>query len=162
MAPPLVLSVNGRRYDIPDPWADEALVHVLREALGLTGTRWGCGSGECGCCAVLRDGQLLRSCTCSARAVAGQAIVTVEGLAGPDGALHPLQQAWLAEAVSQCGFCQSGQLMAAAALLARTRRPSAGEIAAALAGHPCRCGTAWRAQRAVMRAAAAIDGGGPA
>lgn len=147
------LQVNGQWHDVPALWVDDALLQVLREVLGLVGTRMGCGTGECGCCLVHADGQPLRSCLIRARDAQGMAITTIEGLADPDGRLHPVQQAWLDESVSQCGYCQSGQLMEAAALLAASPQPTDADIEAAFATHPCRCGTQARIARAVRRAA---------
>lgn len=147
------LAVNGSQYEVPDSWLDEPLVHVLREVLGLVGTKYGCGTGECGCCVVHVDGHAERSCTMAARVAQGRAIVTIEGLGQPDGSLHPVQQAWLDESVSQCGFCQAGQIMEAAGLLAGTPDPAPADIDHAFAGHPCRCGTQPRIRRAVRRAA---------
>ena len=145
------LQVNGQQHEVSDDWADDALVQVLREVLGLVGTRMGCGTGECGCCVVHADGQALRSCLIKARDAQGMTLTTIEGLASPDGVLHPVQRAWLDASVSQCGYCQSGQIMEVAALLAQRLRPTSADIEAALASHPCRCGTQQRIARAVQR-----------
>jgi isoquinoline 1-oxidoreductase alpha subunit len=147
------LDINGRRQALDGAWREESLLWVLREWLDLVGAKFGCGVGVCGACTVLVDGQAVRSCQILAREVAGRRITTVEGLARPDGRLHPLQQAWLDEAVSQCGYCQAGQIMSATALLATTPRPSPDQINEALAGNLCRCGTQQRIRLAVQRAA---------
>lgn len=150
------LQINGRNTALPEGWQDDSLLWVLREGLGLVGTRLGCGQGQCGACTVLIDGVPARSCQLPVQAALGRAVETVEGL----GESHPLVQAWLHEAVAQCGYCQSGQLMAAAALLRRQPRPAACEVVQALDGHLCRCGSQVRVARAVLRASAAQ--GGPA
>jgi isoquinoline 1-oxidoreductase subunit alpha len=147
----MLLNVNGLPRTVPSEWQEDTLLHVLREPWGLVGTRFGCGAGQCGACTVLLDGQPVRSCVLPVRAVGDRAVTTVEGLAGP-GALHPVQQAWLDEAVPQCGYCQAGQIMSTVALLRRSPRPDDSEIEAALAGHLCRCGTQQRVRRAVRRA----------
>lgn len=149
------LQVNDRRYDVAERWQDERLLWVLREALGLVGCKYGCGQGQCGACTVLVDGEPQRACLLPARAAEGHRITTIEGLAAA-GVLHPVQQAWVDEAVPQCGYCQSGQILAAVALLRREPRPDAAAVDAALAGHLCRCGTQQRVRRAVQRAAAAM------
>lgn len=146
------LKVNGVLHPISAPWQGELLLWVLREALALSGPKYGCGQGQCGACTVLVDGEVRRSCLVPAASVQGRHITTVEGLA-TEGRLHRLQQAWLDESVPQCGYCQAGQLMAAAALLASTPRPEPAQIDAALMGHLCRCGTQQRVRRAVQRAA---------
>ncbi|MEW5961262.1 MAG: (2Fe-2S)-binding protein [Chloroflexota bacterium] len=133
---------------------DMPLLWVLRDILGLTGTKYSCGIGVCGSCTVHLDGQATRSCVTPVSAVAGRAVTTIEGLS-PDRS-HPLQQAWLAENVTQCGYCQPGQIMAAAALLAENPDPSADEIDRAMLGNLCRCGTYLRIRKAI-RAAAGED-----
>jgi isoquinoline 1-oxidoreductase alpha subunit len=145
----MVFEINGRRHDV-DVSADMPLLWVLREQIGLTGTKFGCGLGQCGACTVHLDGTPVRSCMTTAAAAAGKRITTIEGLS-PD-ASHPLQVAWIAEQVPQCGYCQSGQIMAAAALLAKTPRPTDAQIDAAMAGNICRCGTYQRIRRAIHRA----------
>lgn len=152
------LSVDGRARRIDPDWQDESLLSVLREHLGLVGTRLGCGAGLCGACTVLVDGRPVRSCTAAVASVAGAAVETIEGLADAAGGLHPVQRAWLAEAVPQCGYCQSGQIVSAVALLRRTPRPTAAEVDAAMDGNLCRCGTQHRIRAAVARAAGAAAG----
>ena len=144
------LTVNERRYDL-DIEPEMPLLWAIRDVIGLTGTKFGCGIAQCGACTVHLDGVPIRSCTTPVSTAAGKRITTIEGLS-PD-ATHPLQVAWVAEQVPQCGYCQSGQLMSAAALLARTPRPSDRQIDAAMAGNVCRCGTYQRIRRAIHRAA---------
>lgn len=146
----IALNVNGqpRRVDVP---AEMPLLWVLRDVLGLTGAKYGCGIGMCGACTAHLDGQPVRSCQVLATEAAGREVVTIEGLS-PDGG-HPLQRAWLAEDVPQCGYCQAGQLMTAAALLAKTPHPSDADVDAAMTGHICRCGTYQRIRAAIRRAA---------
>ena len=132
------LTVNGQRHSITAD-DDTPLLWVLREHLKLTGTKFGCGVGQCGACTVHLDGKPTQSCLHPLRDVAGRRVTTIEGLAR--GTPHPLQKAWLAEQVPQCGYCQSGQLMSAAALLAKSPKPSDAEIDAAMSGNICRCGT---------------------
>lgn len=144
------LVVNGDHRDI-DVDADTPLLWVLRDTLGLTGTKFGCGIGACGACTVHVDGVATRSCTLAVKAASGKSITTIEGLARSGGSR--LQNAWLIEDVAQCGYCQAGQLMSAAELLARTPDPSDAQIDAAMAGNVCRCGTYQRVRRAIHRAA---------
>lgn len=134
---------------------DVRLLDVLRDELGLRGTKYGCGRGLCGACTIHLDGVAIRSCQIPAGAALGRRVTTIEGLAGSraDGPLHPVQEAWIAEAVPQCGYCQPGQIMTAAALLARNPDPSDAEIRGELTGNLCRCGTYPRIRRAVRRAA---------
>lgn len=146
----IILRVNGQEQTV-DVSPDTPLLWVLRDTLGLTGTKYGCGVGLCGACTVLLDGQARQSCTISVSEAAGQEITTIEGLS-TDGD-HPLQQAWLAENVSQCGYCQPGQIMAAAALLAENPNPTDDDIDAAMSHNLCRCGTYQRIRRAIHRAA---------
>jgi isoquinoline 1-oxidoreductase alpha subunit len=145
--------VNGAARALPDDLADPALplLWALRDLLGLTGTKFGCGVAACGACTVRVDGAAVRSCVVPIGSLAGKRVVTIEAL-GSAAAPHPLQDAWVAHQVPQCGYCQSGILMAAAALLARNRRPSDAEIDAAIT-NICRCGTYPRL-RAAIRAAA--------
>ncbi len=146
----LTLIVNGspRSIDLPP---DTPLLWALRDGLGLTGTKFGCGIGACGSCTVLLDGDPVRSCQVTVAEAAGRRIVTIEGLS-PDGD-HPVQRAWIADQVPQCGYCQSGQIVAAAALLARKPQPTDADIDAAMDGILCRCGTYDRIRRAIHRAA---------
>lgn len=148
----LTLLVNGKPHAIQADWQQERLLDVLREQLGLVGAKYGCGQGQCGACTVLVGGQPQRSCLLTVADLAGQSITTVEGLAAGDR-LHVVQQAWLDEAVPQCGYCQAGQIVATVALLRRLPRPADADIDAALGGHLCRCGTQQRIRRAVQRAA---------
>ena len=146
----MTLTVNGMRYDV-DVAPDMPLLWVIRETLGLTGTKFGCGLGQCGACTVHLDGTAIRSCLTLAEAAAGKQVTTIEGLSRDS--THPLQVAWVAEQVPQCGYCQSGQLMSAAALLAKTPRPTDAQIDSAMSGNICRCGTYQRIRRAIHRAA---------
>jgi len=148
--PPIVLQVNGarRRLDVPP---DTPLLWALRDALGLTGAKYGCGAGFCGACTVHLGGAAVRSCQVPVRAAVGKPITTIEGLSS-DGS-HPVQRAWVEEDVAQCGYCQPGQIMAAAALLAATPKPTDAEIDDAMSGNLCRCGTYQRIRAAIHRAA---------
>lgn len=146
----LRLRVNGRVRTVK-VGSDTPLLWVLRDELQLTGTRFGCGVGACGACTVHLDGEAVRSCITPIAAVEGKAVTTIEGLS-PAGN-HPLQRAWVAEDVPQCGYCQAGQIMQAAALLRRIPRPDDREIDAAMTGNICRCGTYDRIRRAIHRAA---------
>ena len=152
------LRVNGQpaTLDIPD---DVPLLWAIREELGLTGTKFGCGAAQCGACTVLVDGQARRSCVTAVGDVADHEVTTVEGLAGA-GTLHAVQQAWLDENVPQCGYCQVGQIMAAVALLAARPAPTDDDIDAVMTANLCRCGTYPRIRRAIVRAAAALRAGG--
>ena len=149
------LSVNGKSHELESP-DDTPLLWVLRDELGLVGTKYGCGIAQCGACTVQADGRPLRSCSATLGSVADREITTVEGLARPDGGLHPLQRAWIDEDVAQCGYCQAGQLMSAAALLAENPDPGDAEIDAALRGNICRCGTYGRIRKAIRAAAARL------
>ena len=151
------LDVNAQRYDIDPLWRNDTLLSVLREALGLVGAKYGCGVGVCGACTVLVNGEAARSCSIAARDAEGKSITTIEGLARGN-TLHPVQQAWLDEAVAQCGYCQSGQIMSTVALLSRKPAPTDTDIDTALDGNLCRCGTQQRIRAAVHRAAAATRG----
>jgi nicotinate dehydrogenase subunit A len=150
MSARLDLIVNGRSMHV-DTDGTKSLLSVLRDELGLRGSRFGCGTEQCGACMVLIDGEPSYSCTRDIESVAGGAVTTVEGL-WSDDRLHPLRQAFLDEQAGQCGYCLSGILISAAALLARNPRPSRAEIAAALDRHLCRCGAHNRILRAVARA----------
>jgi aerobic-type carbon monoxide dehydrogenase small subunit (CoxS/CutS family) len=145
--------VNGQEHAVDvDP--ETPLLWVLRDTLHLTGTKYTCGVGLCGACTVHLDGEPVRSCTLPVSEAAGRAITTIEGLS-PDGS-NPLQQAWIAESVPQCGYCQPGQIMTAAALLAENPNPSDDDIDAAMSGTLCRCGTYQRIRRAIHRV---VEGG---
>jgi isoquinoline 1-oxidoreductase alpha subunit len=147
------LQVNGQEHTV-DADPETPLLWILRDTLGLTGTKYGCGSGLCGACTVHLDGKAARSCVTPVSTAAGHEIVTIEGLNMNDqGAVHPVQAAWLDENVPQCGYCQSGQIMQAAALLAENPTPTDDEIDAAMSGNICRCGTYPRIRRAIHRAA---------
>jgi len=154
------LKINGQEYTAEGVDDGTPLLWVLRDTLGLVGTKYGCGIGACGVCTVHLDGEPVRSCLISAAAVADRSITTIEGLAPSDDSLHPLQRAWIAEDVAQCGYCQAGQLMAAAALLTKNPEPSDAEVDQALVGILCRCGTYLRIRKAVRRAAVELRGGG--
>ena len=154
--PTINLTVNDEvRVVEVDP--STPLLWVLREALGLTGTKFGCGIAQCGACTVILDGDAVRSCVTPIRRAEGKRVMTIEGLS-QDGS-HPVQQAWLAEQVPQCGYCQSGQMMSAVVLLNAIARPTDADINDAMAGNLCRCGTYQRIRRAVHRAAALMVGG---
>jgi isoquinoline 1-oxidoreductase alpha subunit len=147
---PIAFMVNGKEQSVDvDPGMP--LLWVLRDILQLTGTKFGCGMGFCGSCTVHVDGEARRSCVLPVSQVAGREVTTIEGLA-PAGD-HPLQQAWLAENVAQCGYCQPGQIMTAAALLGKNPHPNDADIDAAMEGNLCRCGTYGRIHRAIHRAA---------
>ena len=153
MAESIALRVNGVEHAVR-AHPDTPLLYVLRNDLGLKGTRFGCGSGECGACYVLIDKRAVASCDTPLWSAAGKEIVTIEGL-GQEGRLHPLQQAFIDEQAMQCGYCASGVMVSAAALLAVNPKPSEADIRAALDRNLCRCGTHNRIVRAVQRAAAA-------
>ena len=148
------LSVNGTACTV-EAEGDTLLLYILRNDLKLKGARYGCGVGQCGACAVLADGKEIRSCITPLSAVVGKEITTIEGLAGEDGTLSPVQQAWADLGVPQCGYCQSGQVIAATALLNENPNPTDDEIREGMAGHLCRCGTYTRIFQGVKNAAAA-------
>ncbi|MDR7333139.1 2Fe-2S iron-sulfur cluster-binding protein [Roseateles asaccharophilus] len=145
------LQINGQPYAVAPEWRDEMLLHVLREHLGLVGSKFGCGVGLCGACTVLLDGTATRSCVLPLGAAVGHELTTIEGLARDDGQLHPLQQAWLEEQVPQCGYCQAGQLMSAAALQRGNPKPDAAACETAMAGNLCRCGTQQRIRNVLIK-----------
>jgi len=147
---PYPLSINGVSHEI-DIEPETPLLWVLRDEIGLTGTKFGCGIAQCGACTVHLDGRPVRACSTTVASAVGHKITTIEGLS-PD-ASHPVQRAWVEHTVPQCGYCQSGQIMAAAALLARTPDPSDSDIDSAMAGHLCRCGTYPRIRKAIHHAA---------
>ena len=149
---PIEFTVNGRRQSV-DVASDTPLLWVLRDNLGLTGTKFGCGIAQCGACAVHLEGVATRSCSVPISAVAGKRVTTIEGLSSDRR--HPVQRAWIALDVPQCGYCQSGQIMAAAALLATTPKPTDADIDAAMT-NICRCGTYQRIRAAVHRAAGEV------
>lgn len=140
--------VNGIQQTVDvDP--SKPLLWVIREQLALTGTKFGCGIAQCGACTVQIDGQAMRSCVTPVSAVEGRQVTTIEGLASSEGQLHPLQQAWIDHQVPQCGYCQSGQLMSASALLAANPTPTDADIDAAMQGNICRCGMYGRIKKAI-------------
>ncbi len=144
------LTINGKQYS-PEVDSHTPLLWVLRDTLGLTGTKFGCGMSLCGACTVHLDGEAIRSCITPVSKAVGRKITTIEGLG--DGHLHALQSAWIAEEVPQCGYCQSGQIMSAAALLAKNPHPTDKDIDEAMSGNICRCGTYQRIRAAIHRAA---------
>jgi isoquinoline 1-oxidoreductase alpha subunit len=156
----LRFNVNGHEHELEIADSSTPLLWVLRDHLGLVGTKFGCGGGYCGACTVHLDGQPARSCTLPVAAVEGKIVTTIENLAGSDATLHPLQKAWIEHDVPQCGYCQAGQLMSAAALLARTPSPTDADIDRAMRGNLCRCGTYQRIRAAIHSAADEITASG--
>ncbi|HEY6823745.1 MAG TPA: (2Fe-2S)-binding protein [Steroidobacteraceae bacterium] len=152
----ITLNLNGKNTTL-DVEGEMPLLWVLRDILGLTGTKYGCGMALCGACTVHLEGAPVRSCVTPLNAASGKRVTTIEGLS-PDNS-HPVQRAWIELDVPQCGYCQSGQIMSAAALLAQTPQPSDTDIDAAMAGNICRCGTYQRIRAAIHRAAALKAGG---
>ena len=152
---PITFTINGRVETVDLP-PDMPLLWALRDGLNLTGTKYGCGVAACGACTVQVNGQAVRSCQTLIGDIAGAEVLTIEGLGTPE-ALHAVQAAWIAEQVAQCGYCQSGQIMQAAALLAANPAPSAAEIDDAMDGNLCRCGTYPRIRAAVQRAAKTLQ-----
>jgi aerobic-type carbon monoxide dehydrogenase small subunit (CoxS/CutS family) len=152
----VTLHVNGTKYEV-DVTPDTPLLWVLRDHLGLTGTKFGCGMALCGACTVHLEGEAIRSCVTSVREADGKAVTTIEGVGA--GGLHPLQQAWIQENVPQCGYCQPGQIMQAAALLRAKPKPTDDEIDEAMSGNLCRCGMYQRIRRAIHVAADKGQGG---
>jgi isoquinoline 1-oxidoreductase alpha subunit len=153
---PFTFTLNGKSQQVDVP-AAMPLLWVLRDTLGLTGTKFGCGIAQCGACTVHVNGQATRACVTPMSKVAGQVVTTIEGLSADRS--HPMQRAWIDEDVPQCGYCQSGQIMSAASLLAKTPSPSDAEIDTAMAGNICRCGTYHAIRRAIHRAAISGKGG---
>ena len=148
----ITFRLNGAEQNLDvDPTMP--LLWAIRENLGLTGTKFGCGLAQCGACTVHLNGAAIRSCVTPIAAVQGAEITTIEGLASPQGELHPLQQAWIDEQAPQCGYCQSGQIMSAAALLADNPNPDDAAIDSAMSGNICRCGMYQRIRKAIKRAA---------
>lgn len=152
-----VLSVNGRDYRVVAP-PDQPLLWILRDTLNLTGTKFGCGEGQCGACTVLLDGKATRSCLTSLSSAVGKKVTTVEGIAVA-GVLHPVQQAFLDDEAFQCGYCTSGMILSAVALLSDKRQPSDEEIIHAMTGNICRCGSYPRIIQAIHRAAKSTRNG---
>jgi aerobic-type carbon monoxide dehydrogenase small subunit (CoxS/CutS family) len=148
------LSVNGKEHEVQVS-EDMPLLWVLRDVIGLTGTKFGCGMAQCGACTVLVDGKPVRSCVRPASAVEGKAVTTIEGLSARGD--HPVQKAWAEADVVQCGYCQSGQILAAVALLSSKPKPTDADIDAAMSGNICRCGTYQRIRNAVHRAAELME-----
>ncbi len=148
------LVINGKRFFVPQFLKNISLLDFIRDTANLKGTKFGCGKGLCGACTVHIDGEATRSCQETVRDVEGRSIVTIEGLAEtvPGPWLHPIQEAWIAESVPQCGYCQPGQIMAASALLNDNPNPSEEEVREEMHGNLCRCGTYSRIQRAIQRA----------
>ena len=144
------LTINKKKYTVDVP-SDKPLLWVLRDDLNLTGTKYGCGIAQCGACTVHLNGAPIRSCSFPVSAVSQNEIATIEGLSKNDD--HPLQKAWEAESVPQCGYCQTGQIMSAAALLANNDNPNNEDINLAMSGNICRCGTYFRIRKAIIRAA---------
>jgi aerobic-type carbon monoxide dehydrogenase small subunit (CoxS/CutS family) len=155
--PDFSVNVNGSDHKVSVA-ANTPLLWVLRDTLNLTGTKFGCGAGLCGACSVHVNGELVRSCSTTISEVAGKKVTTIEGLAAVDQ--HGVQKAWVAEDVPQCGYCQSGQIMAAAALLAKSPTPNDAEITAGMSHNLCRCGTYDRIRKAIHRAAGQPAAGG--
>ena len=153
----LELIVNGKTRRVEAP-AEESLLSVLRDRLGLTGTKYGCGEGQCGACTILLDGRAVRSCRTTAAEVSGRRITTIEGLSR-DGRLHPVQEAFLDAEAFQCGFCTPGMIVSATALLEKNANPTDQDIATGLAGNICRCCAYPRITRAVREAAEAVRRG---
>ena len=154
----LNLRVNGTPREVETDDPEVPLLYVLRDDFGLTGTHFGCGLDQCGACTVLVGGRAVRSCVTTARSVAGQDVITIEGLGSPEKP-DPLQAAFIAEQAAQCGFCTAGLVVTARALLSRTPRPNEQQVRAALAGNLCRCGSHARVIRAVLKVAATSPGG---
>lgn len=150
----VTVTINGTAHDV-DADSEMPLLWALRDSLGMTGTKYGCGIGACGACTVHVDGQATRSCLTTLGSVAGKSVTTIEGL-GADG-LHAVQQAWVEENVPQCGYCQAGQIMSAVSLLATNNEPSDEDIDNAMAGNLCRCGTYPRIRKAIHKAAAKLS-----
>ncbi|MEM8816144.1 MAG: (2Fe-2S)-binding protein [Pseudomonadota bacterium] len=151
--PEFHLSVNGQSHVVELGDSSTPLLWVLRDSLGLVGTKFGCGIAQCGACTVHLDGTPIRSCSFPVSAATGKEVLTIEGLIGNGGTLHALQQAWIDFDVAQCGYCQAGQIMSAAALLARVPNPDDKDIEEAMAGNYCRCGTYNRIKTAIHAAA---------
>ena len=145
------LNINNQKYQVENA-PDTPLLWVLRDSLKMTGTKYGCGIGQCGACTVHLDGIAVRSCSVPVGATVGKSITTIEGI-GSEAGLSPVQQAWIDEDVPQCGYCQTGQIMTASALLSKNKRPNDKDIETAMQGNICRCGTYPRIMKAIKRAA---------
>jgi isoquinoline 1-oxidoreductase subunit alpha len=156
--PDLQLDVNGRTYQVSDVDPDTPLLWVIRDTVGLVGTKFGCGGGFCGACTVHLDGKPVRSCSVPVSSAVSMKITTIEGIGSADNVLHPLQAAWIEHDVPQCGYCQAGQIMSAAALLSKNPNPTDADIDSAMSGNLCRCATYIRIRRAIRTAAANISG----
>ncbi|MBT5560306.1 MAG: (2Fe-2S)-binding protein [Proteobacteria bacterium] len=156
------LSINGSTQSLGDIDPETPLLWALRDTLGLVGTKYGCGIAQCGACTVHLNGVPVRACQLQVGSLEGQDITTIEGVANEDGTLHVLQEAWIEHDVPQCGYCQAGQIMSAAALLAANTKPNDDDIDAAMAGNICRCGTYTRIVEAIHTAAGKLDQGGTA
>jgi isoquinoline 1-oxidoreductase subunit alpha len=156
------LSINGSTQSLGDIDPETPLLWALRDTLGLVGTKYGCGIAQCGACTVHLNGIPVRACQLQVGNLEGQDITTIEGVASEDGTLHALQEAWIEHDVPQCGYCQAGQIMSAAALLAANTKPNDEAINAAMAGNICRCGTYTRIVEAIHTAAGKLDQGGTA
>jgi isoquinoline 1-oxidoreductase alpha subunit len=154
----ITLNINGEERPLGDIDPATPLLWALRDTLGLTGTKFGCGIAQCGACTVHVDGKAVRSCILPVGELQGSDITTIEGLAPDEDTLHPLQRAWIEQDVAQCGYCQAGQLMSAAALLDRQPRPTREDIDRALSGNLCRCGTYPRIVAAIEQAAGHLKG----
>jgi isoquinoline 1-oxidoreductase alpha subunit len=154
------LTINGKEYKV-DTTAGIPLLWVIREQCGLTGTKFGCGIAQCGACTVHLDGQPVRSCITPAKSAEGKNITTIEGIAPDKNILHIVQQAWIDEQTPQCGYCQSGQIMSAVALLNENPSPNEEEIDAAMSGNICRCGMYGRIKSAIKRASATLQSSNP-
>jgi isoquinoline 1-oxidoreductase alpha subunit len=152
------LNVNGKDMTVEGADNNTPLLWVLRDNLNLVGSKYGCGVAQCGACTVHVDGNPVRSCSMPVSAAVGKKVTTIEGLANPDGTLHALQQAWIDHDVAQCGYCQAGQLMSAAALLKKKPKPTDADIDAAMAGNLCRCATYIRIRKAIHAAAGNVQG----
>ncbi len=154
----ITLTINGERHDLDvDP--STPLLWAIREQTGLTGTKFGCGIAQCGACTVHLNGAPIRSCVTTVQAAANQNVTTIEGIGSADSGLHAIQQAWIDEQIPQCGYCQSGQIMSAVALLSENQAPSDEDIDLAMSGNVCRCGTYPRIRKGIKRAAAMLTEG---
>ena len=151
------ITINGTTHEV-DAEPETPLLWVIRDNIGLTGTKFGCGIAECGVCTVHMDGRPVKSCSTTVASAVGREITTIEGLSKDNS--HPVQRAWIEHDVPQCGYCHSGQIMAATALLSRSANPSNSEIDAAMSGNLCRCGTYQRIRMAIHRAAEIMQGPG--